>query len=205
QSKERYYLSRKSAITASVIEEGTAKFTSHSIIPPFSARRASLHLDKGSMLIQNKKKFNLIGTLALGTLECNKNHLLSTTIKLLKLQPQATIPVTCGNIHFIIQDGIGSFRKTAFVIDKEFLVMSKGTANFVNETLNIDIGLMADSIERAFGVSFLPQGYMIPFKVDGTFANPKFHTKKAIANIATILLLKQVAPNMRKLPAAGSF
>ena len=205
QDKEKYSLSRRSALTASVIEEGTAKFSSHHIIPPFSAQRVSLHLDKGSMLIENKKKFDLAGTLALGTLECNKNHLLSTIVRLLRLQPPATVPVTCGNIHFIIQDGIGSFRKTAFVIDQEFLVMSKGTANFVKERLNMDIGLMSASLEQAFGIDFLPPGYMVPFKVDGTFANPQFHTKKAIAHIAAILLLKAVSPEKRTLPATKSF
>jgi hypothetical protein len=198
-------LSKESLVHCSIIEDGTKAFLNHGVIPPFSADKVSLTLKKGSINTADKKHHNLSGTLELGALDCTENHLLSIILKMLKRQPQARIPVSCGAINFIVDNGIASYRKTPFLVDEDYTIVSKGTVNCSASTLNISVGLMADSIKRAFDIQHLPDNYMIPFKIDGPIANPKYHTKNAIASIAAIILLKKISPETRTLPKSHSF
>ncbi|MCH9617139.1 MAG: hypothetical protein SP4CHLAM5_04910 [Chlamydiia bacterium] len=198
-------LSKESLVHCSIIEGGTKAFLNHGVVPPFSAEKVTLTLKKGSINRENKKIHNLSGSLALGTLDCTENHLLSVILKMLKSQPQARIPVNCGTINFMVDNGIASYRKTPFLVDEEYTVVSKGTVNFNQSTLNISVGLMADSIKKAFDIQYLPDNYIIPFKIDGTISNPKYHTKNALASIAAIILLKKISPETRKFPKSYTF
>lgn len=198
-------LFKKSQIHCSIVENGTKTFLNHGVIPPFSAEKVTLTLEKGSIDTTNTKHQQLSGNLALHTLDCTENHLLSVILKMLKREPQARIPVSCGDIHFIMENGIAAFRKTPFLVDQDYTILSKGTVNFNQATLNISVGLVADSIKKAFDIQYLPDGYIIPFTIDGSISNPKYHTKNAIASIAAIILLKKISPESRTFPKTQPF
>ena len=198
-------LSRKCSIDCSIVESGTKAFLNHSIIPPFSGDNVTLTLKKGSFNTEKKNHYNLSGILSLHTLSCTENHLLSVILKILKSEPQSRIPVSCGDIIFAIENGIASYRKTPFLVDSIYNIVSKGTVNFPSNSLNLSVGILADAIKRAFNIGHLPDNYMIPFKIDGKISKPTYHTKEALASIAAIILLKKIAPESRTLPKSSSF
>ena len=191
--------------TAAVIEEGVEAFTNHVLIPPFSSPAISFHLSTGELHTESKNSLRLEGDLRLGVLKCGDNYLLTTILNLLRGKTPTTISVECGIIPFIFQNGVVSFERTHFLIDSTFEIVSFGTANLMSDALNIHVGLTTSSLIRAFDLTCLPPGYMVPFTIKGTTHKPQIQTKEALKTIATLLLLEKIDPQYRVYPKTQSF
>jgi hypothetical protein len=180
--------------------EGTNAYTNHVLIPPFSAKEVLLTVDTLNWNTEKIKSLKMKGSLSLNRLSCCKNHLLSVILCLLRQPIDREVSVECGKIEFATDDGILLYKKTPFLLDECFEIVSKGTVNMVADQLNLSIGLTTDSLINAFGLCSLPEGYMIPFKINGSIHNPNIDTKPALASIAALLLLKKIDPNSRTYP-----
>ncbi|MCH9621389.1 MAG: hypothetical protein S4CHLAM20_08090 [Chlamydiia bacterium] len=198
-------LKNPSKITCKVNEKGTKTFVNHAIIPPFSAQKVEFDLHSGSLKNYQFKNLKLKGVLSLHTLQCTKNHLLASILALLKQAPSQDITVKCGDINFTLDNGILGYTKTPFILDNAFEILSKGTVNMINEQINIVLGFTTESLSKAFNLTSLPPGYIVPFTVKGTYHNPKFDTKQAAKNIALIILLEKIAPDQRSYPKPAPF
>lgn len=185
--------------------EGTNAYTNHILIPPFSAKEVLLTIDTLTWNTEKIKSLKMKGSLALNKLSCSKNHLLSVILCLLRQPIDREVSVECGKIEFTTDDGILLYKKTPFLLDECFEIVSGGTVNMVADQLNLSIGLTTDSLINAFGLCSLPEGFMIPFKITGSIHNPKIDTKPALATIAALLLLKKIDPTSRTYPKTNSF
>ncbi len=185
--------------------EGTNAYTNHILIPPFSAKEVLLTVDTLNWNTEKIKSLKMKGSLALNRLSCSKNHLLSVILCLLRQPIDREVSVDCGKIEFATDDGILVYTKTPFLLDECFEIVSKGTVNMVADQLNLAIGLTTDSLINAFGLCSLPEGFMIPFKINGSIHNPTIDTKPALASIAALLLLKKIDPSSRTYPKNNSF
>ncbi len=192
-------------ITAAVVEEGVEAFTNHALIPPFSSPLVSLHLCSFEINSSSKHSLKMEGDLRLGTLKCAQNHLLTTVLSLLREKPTTYTTVECGIMPFIVQNGVVSFDRTHFLVDKAFEMISLGTVNLMSDGLNIHVGLTTSSLIRAFDLTFLPPGYMVPFKIEGTTHKPEIQVKEALKTIAALILLEKIAPQNRIYPKTQAF
>ena len=205
QQQKTLVLTEPCSLTGRFEEEGTRAFIDHNLIPPFSSQTVSLDIKRAHISNLSLKTLSLRGSLNLYTLQCSKNNLLTVILCMLKQKPQENIPVNCGTIPFSAENGVLVYGKTPFLLDNTFEVISKGTVNLISDSLNILVGFTTDSLTKAFDLTNLPDGYIVPFSIRGSIHNPKFDTAQAIKNIAIILLLEKVAPEHRRYPKTQSF
>jgi hypothetical protein len=198
-------LVKPALVTSEVIEEGVEAFTNHILIPPFSSPLISLQLFSASLNTESKSSLKLQGELRLGSLRCKENHLLSVILNLLRQKVPKAITIECGKIPFIIENSIASFDKSPFLIDNTFEILSLGTINLLSDALNIHVGLTTSSLIRAFDLTFLPPGYMVPFMIKGTTHSPQIIVKEALKTIGILLLLEKIDPQHRVYPKTQSF
>lgn len=197
-------LTMPAKMTCEISERGTRAFINHILIPPFSAPKVTLSLDKMSIKEFKLKTLKIEGNLDLGELRCARNHLLSVTLGLLKQKSQDSVTIKCGNIHFTSEKGIVAYPVTPFLLDNTFEILSKGTIDLIQDKVNISLGFTTQSLSRAFNLTALPDGYIVPFTITGSTHKPRIHTSQAIKNIATIILLEKIAPDQRIYPPARS-
>ena len=203
--KKKLTLVQACIFTAAIVEEGVNAFTNHILIPPFSSPLVSLHLSSGDLFVESKSSLRFEGDLRLGVLKCGDNYLLTTILNLLRGKIPTTISVECGIMPFIFQNGVFSFERTHFLIDNTFEIVSLGTANLMSDALNIHVGLTTSSLIRAFDLTALPPGYMVPFTIKGTTHKPLICIKDAVKTIAALILLEKIDPKYRVYPKTQSF
>jgi hypothetical protein len=199
-NSEQLSLKEACSINGKIHKEGTEEFTNHTLIPTFSANSFSLDLEKGTISKTGLSSLNIFGNLNLNTLTCEKNKLLKITLALLRQSVSKNMDIECGNISFKILNGIAAFAPTPFIIDHSYDVLSKGTINLISGNLNVLIALTTSSLIKAFDIFDLPEGYLIPFTINGTINNPNIEIKEAAKAIVTLLLLKKIDPESRHYP-----
>jgi hypothetical protein len=136
------------------------------------------------------------GRLELGKLYCHNEGNVNITLGLLKLSQfsqNQNLELWFAPLDFHIVNGVMECERTEILIANTYQVCIWGDLNFVKRKVDMVLGLTASCLKTAFGITNLPDDYVLQIPMTGSFDNVKINTTKATAKIAALLLWQQKA------------
>ena len=102
------------------------------------------------------------------------------------------------------------FGRCEVLVDRQYELCTWGLLNFIRKNLDMHVGITAQCLNAALGISGLPESYVIGIHLDGTIDNPHLHKSKSLQDVAKLLLISQnplvspasVVPGSRDVPPA---
>lgn len=137
----------------------------------------------------------------LGKIYCKNEGNVNITLGLLKSQElgrDQDLNLWFAPIDLHIQQGLIDLERTEILLNHTFDIALWGKLNLVQDTIDMLLGLTANTLRKAFGVKNLPENYVLTIPLRGKMDNVKIDTGKATGKIALLLAWQQA-------DAAGAF
>lgn len=93
---------------------------------------------------------------------------------------------------FQMQKGVLELGRLDFLLARSLHLCLWGTIDLPKDRLHLFLGLPAETLQRSFGISHLPDSYVLKVPIDGSLKNPQLRTQKAAAKIAALVASEQV-------------
>jgi hypothetical protein len=145
------------------------------------------------------------GRIELGKLYCHNEGNLNIALGLLKLSQfsqNQNLELWFAPLDFHITNSLMECERTEILIAGDYQVCVWGKLNFISRKIDMVLGLTADSLKAAFGITNLPDNYVLQIPMKGSMDKVKINTGKAAAKIAALLLWQQKSSSDQG--AAGS-
>lgn len=145
------------------------------------------------------------GRFELGKLYCHNEGNLNIALGLLKLSQfsqNQNLELWFAPLDFHITNSVLECERTEILIAGKYQICVWGKLNFASKKVNMVLGLTADCLKNAFGITNLPDDYVLQIPLKGTMNKVKINTAKATAKIGALLLWQQKSSSDQG--AAGS-
>ena len=93
-----------------------------------------------------------------------------------------------------VRSGIVEIERTEILFNRSLDIATWGTVNLNTEYVNMILGLTAQSLNAALGLSGLNPDYVLKVPVRGPFGNVQIDTGAATSKIALLIARKQALP-----------
>jgi hypothetical protein len=124
------------------------------------------------------------------TLDCD--NLLPKALNLLKNSGNSkNISVWFQPIKSNIQNGLMNFPRFDFLVQDHFQMALWGDIDLNKNQVGMILGLTANCLQKAFGITDLPKNYVLQVPVSGPLDDVKIDSKKAASKIGTIIAMQQ--------------
>lgn len=134
------------------------------------------------------------GRVELGKVTCHNDGNLSITLGLLKskqLTREKELKLWFAPIDFGIKSGVANIERTEILVAETFDIALWGKMDFVDDKVDMVLGLTPQTLKEAFGIKNLPEHYMLHIPLKGTTSDVRINTTKATAKIAALLAWQQ--------------
>lgn len=131
--------------------------------------------------------------LEVGKLECQNKGPLSLALGLLKwknLKREKILSIWTLPIDMYVRGGGLTVQRTDFLVAEVFPLALWGRVDFMQDRVDMTLGITRSSLDQAFGLGDLPEDYMTLLPIQGTMASPGLDTTTATAKIAILAALK---------------
>jgi hypothetical protein len=98
-------------------------------------------------------------------------------------------------LFFNLHEGLLETSRVDFLIDQKIHICTWGTIDYLNDQLDMFVGLPADTLQQSFGIQKLPDAYVMKIALTGTMKKPKLATHAAAAKIAALLAAQKSSHN----------
>ncbi len=134
----------------------------------------------------------------LGKIFCHNEGNINLALGLLKSSQGSTLNLWFAPLDFHITKGIIDIERTEILLNDSFDIALWGKVDLPKDYVDMQLGLTATTLQKAFGIKDLPDTYVLTFPMRGKMDNVKIDSSKATKKI-TLLLAWQ------KADAAGAF
>lgn len=143
------------------------------------------------------KDFNIATTsIAKATLDLGKVHFLkkselSQILSLLTKVKTDELSVWLTPAFFSISNGIVKLERVDLLINDVYPIAAWGTVNIPDNKVHMTIGLSGNAIGKAFGLTNIPNGYMLQLPLRGGLDSASIDKAKATARISALVAQTQ--------------
>jgi hypothetical protein len=124
----------------------------------------------------------------LGKVVCKNEGNVNTALSLLKSSSQdKDLHLWFAPIDFSIQGGVAKIERTEFLVANTFDLCLFGSVDFVKDWVDMTLGLTAQALSKAFGITKLPENYVLIIPMKGKMDDVRIDTGKATAKVALLL------------------
>ncbi len=128
------------------------------------------------------------GTLGLGRLNIQNVNSDSPLFSLLKRNPRAgSMNAWFTDMDFSLARGKLDLSRVDCLLDRGIHLCAWGSIYLVRDKLDLIVGIPADTLMNALGISGLPESYVLKIPVQGSIQNPEAITGPASAKIAALV------------------
>ncbi len=148
--------------------------------------------------------FNFLGsTLGKGTLDLHYLELrptgeLGELFSLLKIQnggASALESVWFTPLYFSFNKGVLKVERVDMLLSNSYPLALWGTIDFGKDRVHLELGIGANTLQNAFGLSKLPDDYILPLPIRGSVSKPKLDKPRATVKIGTLIAeLQNITP-----------
>lgn len=134
------------------------------------------------------------GTLELGQLRCFNGGSLSSVLSLLKIKSLSSaqqMDLWFSPLFFNLHDGVLETSRVDFLIDRSIHICTWGSIDYLNDQLDMFVGLPAETLQKSFGIEKLPTEYVMKIALTGSMKKPKLASHAAATKIAALLAAQQ--------------
>lgn len=133
--------------------------------------------------------------LNLGQISCANVGNIHYTLQLLqqKFLNEKDLHLWFAPADLSISNGIASLERTEILIDKRIEICSWGDVNIPGDSVQMVIGIPAETIKKVFGIKDLPSKYVLQLPMYGPLNNIKIDSSKATSKIGALMLWKKAA------------
>lgn len=123
-----------------------------------------------------------------GRIYFQNNHQISEILSILKYtSPDQLIPVWFTPLYFSYNNGIAELRRIDMLVADRFPIAIWGKVNFIEDKVNLKIGLGGLTLKRAFGLKGVPNDYYLQVSLKGTTSDPSIDMGSASTKIAAFI------------------
>ncbi|CCB89043.1 AsmA family protein [Simkania negevensis] len=135
------------------------------------------------------------GMIDFGQITCRNTGSASDISGIFKMEGnQNLISLWFAPMEFSIKSGLMHVDRTEILYNRAYQVALWGDINFVRRYVDMILGLTAQSLRAALGISGLDSNYVLQVPVKGPFGNVQVDKGTATSRIALLIARKQVAP-----------
>jgi len=135
------------------------------------------------------------GMLDFGQIACRNTGSASDVSGLFKIGgSQEMVSLWFAPMEFNISRGLMNVQRTEILYNNAYQVALWGGINFNRRYVDMVLGLTAQSLRAALGISGLDSSYVLQVPVTGPFGNVKVDTGAASSKITWLLARKQIIP-----------
>ncbi|WP_420420574.1 hypothetical protein [Simkania sp.] len=135
------------------------------------------------------------GMIDFGQITCRNTGSASDISGIFKMEGnQNLISLWFAPMEFNIKSGLMYVDRTEILYNRAYQVALWGDINFVGRYVDMILGLTAQSLRAALGISGLDPSYVLQVPVKGPFGNVQIDKGTATSRIALLIARKQVAP-----------
>ncbi len=130
------------------------------------------------------------GKIELGQIVCHNEGNINTTLGVLKLtqiSKEKEIQLWFAPIDFSVRSGKTSVERTEILVANAYDIAVWGDIDFVQDYVDMVLGLTADCLEKAFKLKGLPANYVMHLPMKGPMSNVKINSASATAKITALL------------------
>ncbi len=139
-------------------------------------------------------------SLNLGQIDIENEKILFSLQKIFKNVAIGTqIPFWFAPFFFQIEDKLISLQRFDVLIANAIHLCGWGDLNWNHESLNMVLGIPADTLQRFFNLQNLKQNFVLKIPLKGNFHNPELDTGAAIAKITTMSATQQLPGKTGKI------
>lgn len=142
------------------------------------------------------KNINIgLGTLWLGRAQFKNSGAIESMLSILKPAASGVISVWFTPAYFSVNKGILSLQRLDMLVMQAYHLALWGDLNFVDETVNMKLGLAGAALNKAFKMpSPLTSDEMVAFPLRGPFGNASVDKGRAMTQIAGLIAKLQGTP-----------
>ena len=124
----------------------------------------------------------------LGQIFCENTKNSGALLKILKSSTvDKTIKLWFAPMDLQIKNGDVNIERTEILVNDTFDVAIWKEVNLVTEEVDMVLGLTAQALKQAFGISKLPEDYVLQIPIHGPFGNVEIDTSSATAKVGALL------------------
>ena len=129
------------------------------------------------------------GQLNLGQLRCYNRGSPQDVSSLFELNLAASnvISLWFAPMDFQMQSGLLEIERTEILFDNRYEIAVWGLVNLINRQVKMNLGLTAQSLREALGITNLPDDYVLRIPFKGTIGNVRIDRATAAAKIALLV------------------
>lgn len=144
----------------------------------------------------------------LGKIRCSNRGNLKTVLKLLKNNPfsrEDELTLWFAPIHLQIERGVLQMQRSEILLADSLEIALWGTINFPKERVDMVLGLTDQALKKSFGISNLPDRYVLQIPLKGPTSDVSIDKAAATAKIAAILAWDQTSKSTAPGGLFGQF
>ncbi len=141
-----------------------------------------------------------------GKIYCESDGGLEKMLKLLKSKKTKSkdLEVWFAPIDLSISHGIIEIERSEILLDKQYDIAFWGPIDIPRNSVNMTLGITADTLKNALGIKGLPKDYMLKLPIKGTLNNVEVSTGSATTKIAALMLWSSKALEKFGGPLGGA-
>lgn len=131
--------------------------------------------------------------LDMGQIQCEVGRTLSSLIALFKnFRKSDRAEVWFSPLEFSVHEGIVKTKRMDALIANAIHICNWGTIDFIDQKLNMILGICADTLDHSFGIKGLPVNYVLKMGLEGTPKKPQLDSATAAAKITALIAAGQL-------------
>jgi len=132
------------------------------------------------------------GFLDMGQIECRSNKPLNSLVTLLKdKNPSNQFNLWFTPVAFQLKEGVLRTGRMDALLDHSIHVCTWGSINIIKDSLNMFLGIPADTLSHLFGIKSVHPNYVLKIPIHGSIQEPELETGIATAKIAAMVAAQQ--------------
>jgi hypothetical protein len=132
--------------------------------------------------------------LELGQLTCRNQGNLTVVLGLLRsklFSKEKNLKLWFAPMDLHIKNGVVDMERTEILVSETFDIALWGKIDFLNNYVDMILGLTSDCLSKAFGIKNLPKNYVLQLPMKGSGDRVEINKTKATAKIAALLAWQQ--------------
>lgn len=133
--------------------------------------------------------------LNLGQVQCKNGQSLAALLSLLKdtrLSESSTMNIWFTPVSFQIRHGVLDAGRMDALLDNSIHICTWGRVHLIKDELDMNLGLPADTLKQAFGITTLSDTYVLKIPIRGSTKDPEIAKGAAAAQIAALIAANQI-------------
>lgn len=108
---------------------------------------------------------------------------------------KGSFPVTFTPLSFAVEDGVVTIRRVDALVADRYPIAMWGTVDLSRDKVNLVIGITAQALKEAYGITIADDRYVLQLPLRGTLANASIDKIRATARITSLVAQSQGGPN----------